>query len=326
MKKIALLDTSIFSDNKGDDIIVQSVEKNIKHLLEGNFVMHIPTHSPAYHAYQTFKKNDNLKKRLEEFDLKFVCGTNLLWSDMLSRKPLWDINILNSKYLCGSILVGVGCPNNDINVNSYTKKLYRQVLSHDYIHSVRDSKTEHMMKDMGFKVINTGCVTTWSLTPEHCAEIPTIKSSEVIFTLTDYCKDVVNDQKLINILNDNYSKVYFWVQGLHDYEYLCSLKNTENIEVVNPTLDSFEYILTKDIDYIGTRLHAGIKALQYKRRSIIVAVDSRARNINKDINLNCVERNEIDSIVERINSNWKTDIKINQGAINQWLSQFEIYK
>ena len=60
------------------------------------------------------------------------------------------------------------------------------------------------LDSMGIKAINTGCPTTWTLTPEHCCEIPIKKADNVVFTLTDYNQDTKNDPLLIELLLDNY--------------------------------------------------------------------------------------------------------------------------
>ena len=78
-----------------------------------------------------------------------------------------------------------------------------------------------------------------------------------------------------------------------------------------------------DIDYIGTRLHAGIYAMQNKRRSIILIVDNRARDMKKTYNLVAVERDDIQQLNKIINTTIKTNIKINENYIKEWKEQFK---
>ena len=54
---------------------------------------------------------------------------------------------------------------------------------------------------------------------------------------------------------------------------------------MSPTLEAFDNLLESeiDLDYIGTRLHAGIRAIQKKRRSIIIGVDNRALEMQKTL-------------------------------------------
>lgn len=114
----------------------------------------------------------------------------------------------------------------------------------------------------------------------------------------------------------------FWPQGAKDYEYFMQFRNIEDISVVPPAVDAYSTILNTDVDYIGTRLHAGIYAIQHRVRSIILAVDNRARDMSVTYNLNVYDRNDIESIKKAINSHIITDVRINQEKINYWKKQF----
>lgn len=73
----------------------------------------------------------------------------------------------------------------------------------------------------------------------------------------------------------------------------------------------------------GTRLHAGIHALNYKVRSIILAVDNRATEMGRDVNLPVIQRSEIGEKLEsKINTDFTTDIRINQKNIRLFTEQF----
>ena len=64
-----------------------------------------------------------------------------------------------------------------------------------------------------------------------------------------------------------------------------------NVIIIPRDLEAYERRLIQgNVDYVGTRLHAGIFALNHKVRSIIVAVDNRAIEIAKDTNLPIVRR------------------------------------
>lgn len=322
MKKIAILNTSINSYNMGDYIIVESAKKQLNDITKDSFVIDMPTHTPAFHTYEMLSKNK--RKRVLDFKEKFVCGTNILNNDMLFHRPVWNINLPESLFLKDCILMAAGCGKMTGKTNLYTKLVLSNVLSKNYIHSTRDEKAKKFLESLGFKAINTGCCTMWDLTPEHCSNIPTIKKDRVVFTLTDYCKDIERDQKLIDILNKNYEEVYFWIQGSNDLEYFSKFKNIENIKLINPQLKYYNDFLEKnDCDYVGTRLHAGIKAMQKFKRSIIIVVDNRARSIQEDYNINCIERNKIDELDGMINSEIKTSLKIDFDAIEQWKKQFK---
>lgn len=323
MNNYIIFDTSIGSLNVGDQIINNSFDKNLKDIYGNGFVVRYATHIPTSHFYQNNKFN-RFYRYVKSCTAKFIVGTNILSNNMFEPWPNWNVNIFNCKPYKNSILVGCGYAANSDNINTYTRLLYSKILSKDAIHSVRDERTKRILNKLGYKAINTGCVTMWGLTKEHCKKIPEKKHKNVIFTLTDYKKDIEYDQCLINILNKNYEKVYYWVQGSGDLEYFKTLKNTEKIIMVNPNLEDYKSILVEnDVDYIGTRLHAGIYAMQNFVRSIILIVDNRARDMKETYNLPAIERNKIkEDLQEMLTSDYETRINIDEKKIEEWKKQF----
>ena len=175
-------------------------------------------------------------------------------------------------------------------------------------------------------MINTGCPTMWALTKDHCAMIPTKKSDTVVFTLTDYRRNETRDKALINTLIENYNKIYFWIQGSGDDAYFDSLTSQMQTSIVklNPSLVAYQKFLDEhDCDYVGTRLHAGIKALQCRKRSVIIGIDNRALEIERDYNIVCLHEQDMNDLGGLINSEIITDIHINEENIRAWLGQFE---
>lgn len=322
MDNILLLDTSVGSLNKGDDIIMKCARHQLAPITKNKFILTLPTHVPAFHWYQVIRRSYSQNK-YSNAKYKFVCGTNLLTMDMFNRFPQWNINSLNCFPLKDSVLVGVGAGRGEV-IKNYTRKLYKKVLSHQYYHSVRDERTKRLLEGLGLKVINTGCPTMWSLTPEHCREIPIKKSKSVVFTITDYSKDQKRDQQLINVLKNNYEKIYFWVQGSGDMDYYKTFRNTDGIEIISPSVDAYEEILKTDVDFVGTRLHAGIYALRHKKRSIIIAIDERARGMSENYNLNIIERDDLDQLEKLINSDIETNVNVNFENVHKWMSQFVV--
>jgi hypothetical protein len=315
-KNIVLYNPALSSLNMGDHIIFDGAKKELDSLAKDAFIVEVSTHLPV----------SRYLRHTKDFDYKFVCGSNLLRGKMNRLFRQWDINIFNSKYVGPCVLVGTGWWQYGDEPNSYTKRLYKKVLSSNLYHSVRDSYTEKQMRKMGFQnVLNTGCPTMWSLTKEHCLDIPKIKSEDVVCTITDYNKDFENDKKMLEILCNNYKNVYLWIQGTKDYEYFTELKfKSDKIKLVAPNLESYDRILEKDVDYVGTRLHAGVRALQKKKRSIIIAIDNRAIEKQKDFNLKCISRSEIEKLSELISSNFATEINIPIEKIKKWKSQFQM--
>ena len=321
MENLLLLDTSISSLNRGDDIIMECVKTELDDILRNHFVLTLPTHVSAFHWYQVYRGLYRVKQ-YENCKLKFVGGTNLLVKDMLTYYPQWNVNIFNYRPIKGCVLVGVGAGAGD-HTNSYTRNLYHRMLNHDYYHSVRDERTREYVESLGLKALNTGCATMWSLTPEFCKTIPVSKANKVIFTLTADQKNRQTDQMLIDTLSRSYETIYFWIQGHKDYDYLRSLDHTENIRIIPATKQAYHELLQyQDIDYVGTRLHAGIYAMRHGRRSIIIAIDERAREINKSNNLNCIERREIDDLESYIQSDIVTDVRMPFDVIRKWKEQF----
>lgn len=322
-KNILLLDTSVGSLNKGDDIIMECVRKELKPIIKDRFVMSLPTHVSAFHAYQIWRNSIRVRK-YEDCVLKFVGGTNLLVKNMLTHYPQWNINIFNYKANKGCILMGVGAGAGE-KTNAYTVKLYRKMLNNEYYHSVRDERSKAFIESLGLKAINTGCVTMWMLTPDFCRNIPTSKSSNVVFTLTAHSTKDERDQQLIDLLNSHYDKVYYWVQGDEDYDYLHRFKNIDHIMIIPPTKDDYEKVLqVDDIEYVGTRLHAGVYAMRNQKRAIIIAIDERAREINKCNHLNCIEKDAIASqLANMIEGEFETKINMPFDEIERWKAQFK---
>lgn len=315
MKKIIRYNPSLTTLNMGDCIIFDSIQNQLVTLFEDAFNIDVSTHLPVSYIFSNL---------LSEADYKFVCGTNLLMGKLNRIFRQWDINIFNAKKLGPAILIGAGWWQYNNMPNLYTKRVYKKILSRDFMHSVRDNYTKDILNKMGFdNVICTGCPTMWLLTKEHCDRIKNSKSRNVVATVTDYAANIKEDQRMIEILFENYDKVYLWLQGSEDYKYLNELKYNNDLILIPPSLEKYDEILTSgDVDYVGSRLHGGIRALQKQVRTIILAVDNRAKEKQKDFNLKVIERANIENLAEVINSNFKTEIKIPIDEINRWKSQF----
>lgn len=319
---ILILDTSIGTSNIGDEIIMECVMDELKDIIADRFVFKLPTHVAPFHWYQVLR-NSAAVRNYSDCALKFVGGSNLLVKDMLTHYPQWNINLWNYMPLKDCILVGVGASAHD-KTNWYTRRLYHKLLNNKFFHSVRDERTKEYLESLGIPCINTGCVTMWKLTPEFCKSIPESKASQVVFTLTAGPTAHSTDRVFVDILRRNYDKVYFWVQGDKDLAYFKTLGNTQGIEIVPPRKEAYDRLLgEEDIEYVGTRLHAGVYAMRHARRAVIIVVDERAREINKKNNLVCLERDKINSELEQlINLKIATEITMPLEQIEKWRSQF----
>lgn len=317
VKNISVFDTSIATQNVGDEIIMDAVYHELNEVFNEAMFLKIPSHEVIGISSLSLIRHS-------EFGI--VGGSNILSSSMNKYKQ-WKISLLQSFLIKNkALLLGVGWRNYQEKPNLITRKLLKNLLNREYLHSVRDSYTEKKLKEEGFQnVINTSCPTMWRLTPEHCAQIPSQKSDTVIFTLTDYSKDQVSDTFLVNALLTNYKEVYYWVQSRKDLIYLNELvTDTNRIKIIAPSLKAYtDFLESNDCDYVGTRLHGGIRALQFKKRAIIVGVDNRAIEKKKDFNLNVIERKDLKNNLEgMINTEFETKINIPMENIEKWKSQF----
>ena len=62
--------------------------------------------------------------------------------------------------------------------------------------------------------------------------------------------------------------------------------------------------------------------MQNACRSIVIAIDERARGFNQINNIPILERDNISELENLINSEFETNIKINRDAINEFIEQF----
>ncbi len=240
----------------------------------------------------------------------------------------WNIDLIDTLRMKDIIALGVGWGRYEKKeISPMTKWFYHHLLDSNAIHSVRDNFTKQKLNGIGINnVINTGCPTMWELTDDHCSQIPTSKAKNVAVTLTDYRKDIDSDTFLLNTLSKNYDNIYLWLQGDGDAKYITSLQlNLPNLTILPARLSAYENLLTSDdMDFVGTRLHAGIKALQNKKRSIIIGVDNRAIEKQKDFNLTVISRDKLkEQLADKVNSNFSTEINIPTENIREWKTQFK---
>ena len=314
---IIRFDTSIGTANMGDYIIMHYCNKILDELFSAYQSIHISTHlMPTTEQEATVKQTK----------YKFVCGTNLLTSS-IEHHWRWILpdGVREKMNFSNVILLGVGWGEYQEKCTDYSRMIYRTMLNSNLLHSVRDQYTLEKLQQAGFKnVINTGCPTTWALTPEFCQAIPTKKSKDVVATITDYRRDAEKDNEMLAILSRSYEHIYLWLQGEHDEEYLQALNVPENLTTIPASLEAYEEILKKGgVDYVGTRLHAGIHALNHKIRSVIIAVDNRATEMGRDVNLPVIQRNDItEKLEKKINSEFVTDIQIKKENIECIKAQF----
>ncbi|MFP4120915.1 polysaccharide pyruvyl transferase family protein [Coleofasciculus sp.] len=321
--KICLFDPGIENNNGspsanlGDLIIQEAVERELNNIFENSSIVHISTH--------TFPHQEHIRS-IRSCSISFVGGTNLLNSKMNIYKK-WKVSGRQQLMLKKAILMGVGWQFYQHKPNFYTSILLKMVLSRKFFHSVRDSYTKRQLQLAGISnVINTGCPTMWPLMNIRSEDIPSTKSASALVMLTDYSKDYELDKKLLNLISCKYEKVFIWSQGRGDKEYISQLVSAINIPVVmlEHSLSSFNNLLNSGIpfDYIGTRLHGGVKCLLSRKRALVIEIDNRAAEIAKDTNLPTTKRSDFQYINHWIETPLPTEIKIDSDAVYRWKSQF----
>lgn len=313
MKTIVVFDTAVNDPNLGNGIIMDAVNYELRTMFPHDFILHVP-------ALEFIQAGRNL---VQSADHIFLGGTNVLSSDM-NKTSEWCVRLRDRSWLSKVILMGVGWwQYQDFSPNMYTRFLLKGILHSDATHSVRDSYTEKKISPLNLNVLNTGCPSMWQLDLYHCSLIPTHRSDTVLVTFTVYQQDEHSDRQLFEIVKRNYSKILFWPQQPGDYEYAHRILGSD-AEILDPSLDALNAALSLDsVDYIGTRLHAGIRALQQKRRSIIISVDNRAAEMGSNFNLPVISRKDIQIHLEkRIESTWPTEVILPEKNIAEWKKQF----
>lgn len=318
MKKVFLFEPSIASNNLGDEVIVQGCKNALSDFLDKNYVVEVPTHTPLSNRYTLF---------MGKPDIRIVCGSNILTGklDQLRHVKQWALNYATAWQLHNCIFIGVGAQKYQ-KCNLYTKTVYRKMFYPEYLHSVRDAYTEDFLRKIGItNVLNTGCPTMWRLTSEHCKLIPRQKAERVVLTLTDYSKNVTRDEFIIKTLLEHYREVFFWSQGANDFTYFSTLRGADRIKILPPNLIGYDRFLEEnETDFVGTRLHGGMRALQKKKRAIIIGIDNRSIELNRDFNIPVLNHEKLGDLPEMIENQLVTNIHLNTENIRRFLSQFGI--
>lgn len=317
MRPIGLLDPSIASENVGDEIIMDAVVRELRGVARLSFFFRAPTQEYL---------GRSACRTLAGCAAVIVGGTNLLASNMHGYKQ-WKVNWLDLVRLPPVTLMGVGWWQYQDDPDRYTRILLRGLLAHDGLHAVRDRYTAAKLHAIGIdNVVVTGCPTLWRLTPEHCAAIPRQRGRDCVITVTSYKPDAGRDRQLLGAVRAAYRKVHLWLQGGGDLDYARAAfgRELDGVALVGPALTEFDALLAgnPDLDYVGTRLHAGLRALQRQRRTLIIGVDNRAEEMGKDFCLPVLARAAIDELPARIESTAPLAIQVPGEAIERWLAQW----
>jgi polysaccharide pyruvyl transferase WcaK-like protein len=274
---IGLLDPSLDTKNQGDHIISEAVSRELADLGLAD-VVRLPTQ-------RTLTRHE--RHLAAACDRLVVGGTNLLSSNMPWYRQ-WKISPAEIKLYRGkTLLLGVGWWQYQGPPNAFTQRVLGAVLAADVRHSLRDSWTLRQFKSLGREGLNTSCPTMWRLPAQP--EVSQSRRGRVLVTLTDYNRDSAADGRLIQLLAELYDEVLLWPQGARDADYVS--QHYPGVKIIASSLFAFDVALEDgDADYVGTRLHAGIRALQRGVRATVIAVDNRATEIARDTGLPVVSR------------------------------------
>lgn len=309
LRRVVLLDTSVASTNVGDEIIMEAVRAELAGPLAGAFVTSIASHE---------RLGPKGRALVRQADLVIAGGTNLLSSRMWWR-PVWRLAARDGFVLRNVVLMGVGWYQFQHAPDPYTRWLLRRVLHPAALHSVRDGHTGRMLAAMGIThAINTGCPTLWQLDPAACARLPTGKAEAVVATINTYMPDRDADARLFALLRAHYATIHAWVQTAEDHAYVRDL--APDAILLAPGVQAYDELLQSaaSLDYVGNRLHGGIRALQHGRRAIIVEIDNRAREMGRDFHLPTVARHDFARLEAMIAGPLPIRVEPPQDAIARW--------
>jgi len=291
---------------------MDSVREQLSKIFPG-----LPT-SNVVASHRFMRASDYLGQR--KATISFFGGTNALKSHMFIRGN-WKVSPLDLLLLRNVVLLGVGWRQYQGAVDLPSRLFFNTALSKRFIHSVRD---EHALKLLGScikNVVNTSCVTLWNMSPSACAMVPVKKARKVIYATTYYAPHV-SDLAIFNYLKTVYEEVYFWVQQAPDAGYANDIGMT-GYTPIEQSVAAYNRILeTEDVDFVGARLHGGIRALQKGRRALILSVDNRAKEIARDTGLSVMERDDLSAIKEWVESPRPFTLRLPTEAIDTWRGQF----
>ena len=306
--------------NLGDQIIEEAVIAQLHSIFGASAIVDVVS---------THLRFGPVQRRLaDRADYVIVGGSNLL-SSYMDGYFQWDLTLANALRVRRAVLMGCGWWRDQGTANRYTKLLLASVLDWRYRHSVRDSQAEAQLQAINpaaiplLRPINTGCPTMWSLLDQHRITERMSKADVVLTMLTDYDRDPEADRAMLTVLYENYSTVAFWPQGREDLSYALELGFSGTvIDRSLPALDRF-LLHHPQLDYVGTRLHGGIRCLKAGARCLILSIDNRARSIAEDTGLPTAQRGDLPAIHAWITGAPAPRLNLPAKAISAWKAQFQ---
>lgn len=313
---VAIFDPAIATRNAGDEIISDASRAEIRRLLPSAFQATLPTHERV--GPRSYRFCWQARHRI-------IAGSNILCDAMLFDRQ-WRLRPWDTIAAHDMIALAVGWRSYRDRRSPLSDVMLRRVLAKTGLHSVRDEHTRQRLLARGVtNVINTACVTMWNLDTAALASLPRAKAHRVVTTV-NVGRENPRDIDLMRLLVEEYDEVYLWPQGASDGPYIARLlAAVPPIRVVGATLAAYDELLadSEPLDFVGNRLHAGIRALQHKRRALIVSVDNRASEIARDTNLPVASFAEgLAALRDRIRAPQPIEITLPYEQISAWRAQF----
>lgn len=314
---IFVFEPRVGSTNVGDAIIVEACVQEIMRLFPDAHLDSVSLHQPVARKQ---------RRRMGEADLVVVAGSNMLNTRLASpvRLSRWQISLIDTLSVSDTVLMGVGWNKRSDQVNPLGAWILRRAVSSTTPHAVRDELTAHKLRDAGVSnAMVTSCPSLWGLS-RGSEGVPIEKGEDVVTTLNQNSVEPEWDRDLLRMLKKEYRRVFFWPQGHLDAGYLDHL-GSEGVEILPATLEAYDGLLecARSLDYVGLRVHGGVRALQKNRRAVVVSVDDRAFGLARSSGIPVVERGNLGETSEAIESSWHTQLHLPSGAISEWRARLQ---
>ena len=286
---LLIADPSVGSINVGDEIIRQAALTELATMFPERRLLAVPTQTPL---------GPRGRRLLDGVGAALVTGTNILglerWRTRSWRIGLGDLAAARGRYL------SFGC--GAFSYRATASRVSRRFLTHLLArgpHAVRDENTAEFLRSIGFEsVFTTGCPTLWRLDQTRMDDAwrrgPT---REVVFAFNSNKQSERSLGRTLEVLDRVYERVHVWNQ--RPVDVLPGSVTSERRRVIPPRLVELDRAL-EGRDYVGARLHAGVRALSAGSRAMIIAVDNRAAEMGRTSALPVAE--DDDALPERIES------------------------
>lgn len=304
-----VLDTSIATRNIGDEIIMDAVRDELRAMLPEAAVRTVPTHE---------RLGTRTRGLMGAADIVLAGGTNLVGPPMYHSR-LWKVTPWDALQRWDVTLMGCGWRRYSARVSPPTAWLLRRLLGGEVPHGVRDDYTAVQLARLGIdNTLVTGCPTTWGLGTGLLSRIPQQQGDEAVVVLNGRNDVPGLGEAIISACTRRYRKVHFWTQMFTDARYLQGLDPA--VEVVPPNLQAYDDLLRghESLDYVGTRLHAGVRALQHGRRTTIFEIDNRAAEMSKTLSLPTVALEQGASVEDALARPWSAEVAIPTDKVEHW--------